>query len=86
MYTVGYLTPVIIVACDLGASIALDKKPVDVEAKSFESHYIASHICWIRHLSMYIAFAAPIGVILLLNIVIFFLVIRKLTWKKSVVS
>lgn len=86
MYVVGYVVPIIIVICDLGASIALDRRPKQIEATSFESHYIASHVCWLRSLSMYIGFAAPIGIILFLNIVIFILVMRKLTCKKTVIQ
>nr|XP_039266397.1 uncharacterized protein LOC120341889 [Styela clava] len=82
MYTLGYGVPVLIVVIDLIVSLEVDKTR-GMNDSSFEKSYIATHICWIRHLSMYIAFTGPVGVILFINMILFFIIIRKLTWKRQ---
>jgi len=49
----------------------------------FVQTLLADNLCWIRSYSLYFSFLLPVGLLLLFNMVVFGIVITKLTCKKE---
>lgn len=91
MYLFGYGVPIVIILINFIATMVLDGNNIE-ENKfrltlgrldlDFNSTYRSKYMCWIHSYSLYLAFLAPVAVILLINIVLFVITIRKLTWKR----
>ncbi|XP_078486740.1 adhesion G protein-coupled receptor E4-like [Ciona intestinalis] len=80
LYSACYGLPLLIVGINAGATIfTTDLSLLSGE----ESNYRHSGKCWLRHYSLYFGFLLPMGLIILFNVVVFVLVISKLTCKRD---
>nr|XP_002120639.2 adhesion G protein-coupled receptor E1-like [Ciona intestinalis] len=89
LYFLSYGIPIFIVGVNLGITLPLSKSPEYPPICGAEiteqptSAFLAETHCWLHGISLYISFLLPVGLVLLLNIVIFFLVIRNITWNRK---
>ncbi|CAK8690816.1 unnamed protein product [Clavelina lepadiformis] len=90
----GYLTraaalsygiPLLIVSVNAGVTLVLSNDPVgspvcgkEIPNKLDVSLMLAENMCWLHGYSLYFSFLLPVGIILCINIVIFFVVLREI--------
>nr|XP_026691122.1 fibropellin-1-like isoform X8 [Ciona intestinalis] len=84
--TVCYISPMIIVAANVIATIFTTDLSKDLSDPDFISGYRLNNMCWLREYSLYFGFILPMGLILLACIIIFIVVMIKLTVKRKKVQ
>nr|XP_026690957.1 uncharacterized protein LOC100184291 isoform X5 [Ciona intestinalis] len=80
LYSTCYGLPLLIVGINAGATIFTTDLSLP---EGEDSNYRHSAKCWLRHYSLYFGFLLPMGLIILFNVVVFVLVISKLTCKRD---
>ncbi|XP_076800776.1 uncharacterized protein LOC143445512 isoform X1 [Clavelina lepadiformis] len=92
-YVLAYGVPLLVVGITLGITVGY----VDVNDASLivtcsgdnlfaTSSYRADNMCWLKGYPLYFGFLLPVGIALLMNLLFFFLVLRKVVWAKSEVT
>ncbi|CAK8690813.1 unnamed protein product [Clavelina lepadiformis] len=93
MSAASYGMPLIIVAVNAAVSLSVSEHPdapsvCDPESNSemAVSAMLADNMCWLHGYSLYFSFLLPAGLVLTFNLVVFYLVIRNITWKRKQVQ
>ncbi|XP_076807193.1 uncharacterized protein LOC143450508 [Clavelina lepadiformis] len=92
-FVISYGLPLIIVVINVIVTLTYshheEEPPVcgkDENSDLAVSAMLADNMCWLHSHSLHFSFLLPVGLLLVFNVVIFFMVVRKLTWKRNEVS
>ncbi|XP_078490272.1 adhesion G-protein coupled receptor G7-like [Ciona intestinalis] len=79
----AYGMPAVVVATNASVTLLYFDNQLDKTSVLFESTYRRQNMCWLNTYSLYYGFLAPVGIMLLFNITMFYCVLRKLTWGRQ---
>ncbi|CAK8690964.1 unnamed protein product [Clavelina lepadiformis] len=92
-FVISYGLPLIIVVINVIVTLTNshheEEPPIcgkDLKPHIAVSAMLADNMCWLHSQSLHFSFLLPVGLLLGFNVVIFFVVVRKLTWKRNEVS
>ncbi|CAK8690815.1 unnamed protein product [Clavelina lepadiformis] len=92
-FIASYGIPLIIVAVNTAVTLSVSEHPDTPamcnsvpDSEMAVSAMLADNMCWLHGYSLYFSFLLPVGLVLIFNLVVFYLVIRNITWNRKQVS